>query len=146
MPVPMAALVNEVVADLRADIGDRKVDFRVGTVPETYGDPMLLRQVWKNLIGNAVKYSRKREHAVIDIGFDPVGKEYFVRDNGAGFDMQYVERLFGVFERLHSESEFEGTGVGLAIVQRIVRRHGGVIRGEGRPDNGATFRFTIPER
>jgi light-regulated signal transduction histidine kinase (bacteriophytochrome) len=146
MPVPMAALVNEVVEDLRADIGERKVDFRIGAVPETYGDPMLLRQVWKNLIGNAVKYSRKREHAVVEIGFEAAGKEYYVRDNGAGFDMQYAERLFGVFERLHSESEFEGTGVGLAIVQRIVRRHGGGIRGEGWPGRGATFRFTIPER
>jgi light-regulated signal transduction histidine kinase (bacteriophytochrome) len=104
---------------------------------------MLLRQVWKNLIGNAAKYTRGRDPAVIEIGYEASAREYFVRDNGAGFDMAQAARLFGVFERLHGESEFEGTGVGLAIVQRIVQRHGGSIRGEGAPGQGAAFHFSL---
>jgi len=144
--VQMAALVGDVVDELRAESGDRRLDFRIGTLADAYGDPMLLRQVWLNLVGNAIKYSRGRDPALIEIGSDPATGEYFVRDNGAGFEMKYAERLFGVFERLHSESEFEGTGIGLAIVQRIVSRHGGMVRGEGRPDHGATFRFTLPAR
>ena len=144
--VPMASLVSEVVEELGAAAAGRRVDFRVGAIAGAYGDPVLLRQVWRNLIGNAVKYSRGRDPAVIEIGSDPATGEYFVRDNGAGFDMRYAERLFGVFERLHSESEFEGTGIGLAIVQRVVNRHGGAVRGEGYPERGATFRFTLPAR
>jgi PAS domain S-box-containing protein len=144
--VQMAVLVGDVVDELGAGQRDRRLDFRVGTLTDAYGDPVLLRQVWLNLIGNAIKYSRGRDPAVIEIGSDPATGEYFVRDNGAGFEMKYAERLFGVFERLHSESEFEGTGIGLAIVQRIVNRHGGMVRGEGRPDHGATFRFTLPAR
>src|SRR4029077_16695520 len=124
IPVPMAALVSEVVEELKAENGGRRGDFQIGPVTEAYGDPMLLRQVWRNLIGNAVKYSRGRDPAVIEVGSDAGNGEYFVRDNGAGFDMQPASRLFGVFERLHSESEFEGTGIGLAIVQRVVNRHG----------------------
>ena len=144
--VQMAALVGEVVEELSAENRGRRMEIRVGALADAYGDPMLLRQVWRNLIGNAVKYSRGRDPARIEIGLDPATHEYFVRDNGAGFDMQYAERLFGVFERLHSESEFEGTGIGLAIVQRVVNRHGGMVRGEGKPDEGATFRFTLPAR
>jgi len=142
----MAGLVGEVVEELGAENRGRNLEFRVAPLPNAYGDPMLLRQVWRNLIGNAVKYTRGREPAVIEIGIEPETREYFVRDNGAGFDMQYAGRLFGVFERLHSESEFEGTGVGLAIVQRIVQRHGGSIRAEGVTGRGATFRFTLPAR
>jgi len=144
--VQMAVLVGEVVDELRAEHRDRRLEFRAGALADAYGDPVLLRQVWLNLIGNAVKYTRGRDPAVIEIGSDPATSEYFVRDNGAGFDMKYAERLFGVFERLHSESEFEGTGIGLAIVQRVVNRHGGAVRGEGYPDRGATFRFTLPSR
>jgi PAS domain S-box-containing protein len=144
--IQMAALVREVVEEPGAGNRDRRLEFRIAALPDAYGDPILLRQVWRNLIGNAVKYSRGREPAVIEIGIDPATREYFVRDNGAGFDMQYAGRLFGVFERLHSESEFEGTGVGLAIVQRIVQRHGGSIRAEGQVGRGATFRFTLPAR
>jgi PAS domain S-box-containing protein len=144
--VQMAVLVGDVVDEQRAGLGDRRLDFRIGALTDAYGDPMLLRQVWLNLIGNAIKYSRGRDPALVEIGSDPATGEYFVRDNGAGFEMKYAERLFGVFERLHSESEFEGTGIGLAIVQRIVNRHGGMVRGEGRPDHGATFRFTLPAR
>jgi two-component system sensor kinase len=142
----MAVLVGDVVDELRAEIHDRRIDFRIGALSDAYGDPVLLRQVWLNLVGNAIKYSRGRNPAVIEIGSDPATGEYFVRDNGAGFEMKYAERLFGVFERLHSESEFEGTGIGLAIVQRVVNRHGGMVRGEGRLDHGATFRFTLPAR
>jgi two-component system sensor kinase len=142
----MAALVREVVEELRAENKGRNIDFRVDALADAYGDPVLLRQVWRNLIGNAVKYSRQRDPAVIEVGSDPATGEYYVRDNGAGFDMQYAGRLFGVFERLHGESEFEGTGIGLAIVQRVVNRHGGTVRGEGRRDAGATFRFTLPAR
>ena len=144
--VQMAVLVGDVVEELRAANRDRRLDIRVGALSDAYGDPVLLRQVWLNLVGNAIKYTRGRDPALIEIGSDPATGEYFVRDNGAGFDMKYAERLFGVFERLHSESEFEGTGIGLAIVQRIVNRHGGTVRGEGRPDQGATFRFTLPAR
>ncbi len=144
--VPMASLVREVVEELGAAMDGRRVDFHIGTVAGAYGDPILLRQVWRNLIGNAVKYSRGRDPAIIEIGSDLATGEYFVRDNGAGFDMNYAERLFGVFERLHSESEFEGTGIGLAIVQRVVNRHGGAVRGEGLPERGAVFRFTLPAR
>jgi len=144
--VQMALLVGDVVDELRGAAADRRLDIRIGALADAYGDPMLLRQVWLNLIGNAIKYSRGRDPALIEIGSDPATGEYFVRDNGAGFEMKYAERLFGVFERLHSESEFEGTGIGLAIVQRIVNRHGGMVRGDGRPDHGATFRFTLPAR
>jgi PAS domain S-box-containing protein len=144
--VPMEGLVKEVVEELGAEHRGRRVEFRIGPVAGAYGDPILLRQVWRNLIGNAVKYTRGRDPAIIEIGSDPASGEYFVRDNGAGFDMHYAERLFGVFERLHSESEFEGTGIGLAIVQRVVNRHGGAVRGEGQPERGAIFRFTLPAR
>jgi PAS domain S-box-containing protein len=144
--VPMAGLVKEVVEELSAEHRGRRMEFRIGPLAGAYGDPILLRQVWRNLIGNAVKYTRGRDPAVIEIGSDPASGEYFVRDNGAGFDMAYAERLFGVFERLHSESEFEGTGIGLAIVQRVVNRHGGAVRGEGQPERGAIFRFTLPAR
>ncbi len=144
--VQMAVLVGDVVDELADAHRDRRLEIRVGALTDAYGDPMLLRQVWLNLVGNAIKYSRGRDPALIEIGSDTATGEYFVRDNGAGFDMQYAERLFGVFERLHSESEFEGTGIGLAIVQRVVNRHGGMVRGEGRLDQGATFRFTLPAR
>ena len=111
--------------------------------PDCRGDPILLKQVWQNLVGNAFKYSRKRDRPVVEIGYED--GEYFVRDNGAGFDMEYAGKLFGVFERLHSDAEFEGTGIGLATANRIVQRHGGAIRAEGALDRGATFRFRLPE-
>jgi light-regulated signal transduction histidine kinase (bacteriophytochrome) len=118
----------------------------VGTVPAATGDPTLIRQVWMNLIGNAVKFSSKRERAVIRVnGAIEEGETvYSVQDDGAGFDMRYVGKLFGVFQRLHSMAEFDGTGVGLALVQRIIRRHGGRVWAEGAPDKGATFSFALP--
>ena len=113
-------------------------------MPGCQGDPVILRQVWANLIGNALKYSGKRGAARVEIGWDMEQKAYFVRDNGVGFDMQYASKLFGAFERLHGESEFEGSGIGLAIVQRILERHGGRIWAEAAPDRGATFWFSVP--
>ncbi len=111
-----------------------------------FGDAMLLRQVWINLISNAIKYSSKREDATVEINStaDDSNVVYSVRDNGAGFDMQYVNKLFGVFQRLHKDSEFTGTGIGLSIVQRIVSRHGGKVWAEGVVDGGATFYFSLP--
>jgi len=119
-------------------------EFRLGPLPGCRGDPTLLRQVWSNLIENAVKYSRRRDAAIIRIGYQSATKSYFVRDNGAGFDMRHAGKLFGVFERLHTDAEYEGTGVGLAIVRRIIERHGGTISAQARPDRGATFRFSLP--
>jgi light-regulated signal transduction histidine kinase (bacteriophytochrome) len=111
-----------------------------------YADPLLLKHVWTNLISNAVKYSSKKEKPEIIIGSEVTEHEYiyFVKDNGAGFDMKYVEKLFGVFQRLHKSTEFEGTGVGLAIVHKIITRHGGWVRAEGEVNNGAVFYFSIP--
>jgi light-regulated signal transduction histidine kinase (bacteriophytochrome) len=114
-----------------------------------HGDSALLRQVFVNLLSNAVKYSRKRNPAEIEIGClaDPSGETViFVRDNGAGFDMAYAARLFGVFQRMHRQEEFEGTGVGLANVRRIVAKHGGRTWAEGKIDGGATFYFTLPTK
>jgi light-regulated signal transduction histidine kinase (bacteriophytochrome) len=143
--VSMQALVHEALQSLRARPEAAHAELRLGPLPACRGDAMLLRQVWTNLIGNALKYSRRREAPVVEIGWDGAGGAYFVRDNGAGFDMRHAERLFAVFERLHEDAEFEGTGVGLAIVRRIVERHGGAISAEGMPGHGATFRFSLPD-
>jgi signal transduction histidine kinase len=138
----------------------RQVTIVIGDLPSCNADPALLTQVWTNLLSNALKYTRKREIASIEIGSrtqprlaadgqpsleDHVGPEvvYFVKDNGAGFDMKYAHKLFGVFQRLHRTADYEGTGVGLAIVQRIVQRHGGRVWGEAIPNQGATFSFTL---
>ncbi len=106
----------------------------------------MMKQVWVNLISNAIKYSQHKEISVIEIGSSSLGNEtvYYIKDNGAGFDMQYAHKLFGVFQRLHRVTEFAGTGVGLAIVKRIVDRHGGRVWAEAKPDQGATFYFSIP--
>lgn len=146
--IDMTDLVRAVVADLHAAAPAAVIS--VGSLPPALGDPALLRQVWVNLIGNALKYSAKRARPTVEIGAtngtetsDEVG--YYVRDNGVGFDMQYAGKLFRVFERLHRAAEFDGTGVGLAIVQRIVHRHGGRAWATSEPDKGATFYFTLPE-
>lgn len=115
-------------------------------MPAAYGDPRLLRQVWVNLIGNALKFSSHSNEPRVDIGVTQVRGQvyYYVSDNGIGFDMNYADKLFGVFQRLHASREFEGTGIGLAIVKRIVERHMGEVAAEGAPGQGATISFTIP--
>jgi len=143
-PVSMRALVGEVLRAQRMRLAPGEVEFRVAELPDCQGDGVLLRQVWENLVGNAVKYTRGREPAIIEIGAHAPGA-YFVRDNGAGFDMRHARNLFGVFERLHDQTEFEGAGVGLAICRRIVERHGGRIWVEAKPDAGAAFYFTLNE-
>jgi light-regulated signal transduction histidine kinase (bacteriophytochrome) len=138
-------LVNRVLEDLQAERADRRVKISIGELPVCQADSTLLQQVFANLLSNALKYSRKRDPAVIEIGArSEKGRcVYFIRDNGAGFEMEYAHKLFGVFQRLHRPDEFEGTGVGLAIVQRIIHRHGGRVWAEGQPEAGATFSFTL---
>lgn len=145
LSIDMAAMANTIFLESTVPEERRRIDFRVGPLPDAHGEPVLIRQVWINLIANAVKFSSKKERAVIEVSAESRGDEavYAIRDNGAGFDMQYAAKLFGVFQRLHKQKEFEGTGAGLAIVQRIVNRHGGRIWAESEPDKGATFYFTI---
>ncbi len=145
--VDMEALADSVFAELREGAPGRNVEFRRGGLPSVVGDLGTLRQVVVNLLSNALKYSRGRDPAIIEFGgVRRAGEvEYWCRDNGVGFDMQYAQKLFGVFQRLHSERDFEGTGVGLAIVERIVRRHGGHVRADAAPGQGATFRLVLPD-
>lgn len=146
-PVDMQSLVEEARALVEIDARDRRVEWRVAPMPIVVGDENMLRTVWQNLLGNAVKYTGNRELAQIEVGLNrlPAGDyEFFVRDNGAGFDMQYAGKLFGVFQRLHRASEFPGNGIGLANVRRIVARHGGRTWAEGETDRGATFHFSLP--
>jgi PAS domain S-box-containing protein len=140
-------LVQQVQRELTTDIHGRKVVWTVEPLPEVAADPVLLRLVLVNLLGNAIKYSNNRAEAAIGIGCHAAGGEwvFFVRDNGVGFDMRYVHKLFGVFQRLHNADEFEGTGIGLAIVKRIVARHGGRTWAEGAVGQGATFYFSLPK-
>jgi light-regulated signal transduction histidine kinase (bacteriophytochrome) len=144
--VGMADLVKQTQQELAADLRERKVVWTVEPLPEVAGDAALLRQVVVNLLANALKYTRTRAEAAIEIGCKEEGEEwvFFVRDNGVGFDMRYAHKLFGVFQRLHSSDEFEGTGIGLAIVRRVIARHGGRTWAEGAVDQGATFYFSLP--
>ncbi|HEU5261860.1 MAG TPA: PAS domain S-box protein [Gemmatimonadales bacterium] len=144
-PVDLSALAEEVAADLRRSAPARAVELTVASGVAAEGDPRLLRVLLENLLGNAWKYTAKQPRAAIEFGVTDHGGEraFFVRDNGAGFDMKYAGKLFGAFQRLHSSTEFEGSGVGLATVQRIVRRHGGRVWAEGAPARGATFFFTL---
>jgi PAS domain S-box-containing protein len=146
--VSMTALARRALDAIAAQEKDRDLKARIEELPEAHGDPALLLQVWTNLLGNAVKYTRGRAPAVLEISGQLLDGElvYALRDNGVGFDMNHVHKLFGVFQRLHKASEFEGTGVGLAIVQRIVARHGGRVWAEGRVHEGATFRFALPRK
>jgi PAS domain S-box-containing protein len=145
-PIDMEALAEAVFRQLTTPASRARIDFRVANLPPAVGDPTLVRQVWLNLLSNAIKFSSKQERALVEVGTRQSEGEtiYYVRDNGAGFDMQFAGKLFGVFQRLHSEREFEGTGVGLAIVQRAIYRHGGRVWGEGEVGKGATFFFTLP--
>jgi signal transduction histidine kinase len=145
--VNMLKLVQDVLEELKSQRAGRQIEISVGNLPSCQGDLSLLKQIWVNLISNAVKYTRERAPAIIEIGCtrEKGGHIYFIRDNGAGFDMQYANKLFGVFQRLHRSDEFEGTGVGLAIVQRIVHRHNGSVWAQAELNRGATFYFTLEE-
>jgi len=144
--IDMQMLVNEVRDELMAREEGRLIEWRIGPLPQVQGDPIFLRQVWMNLLSNALKYTRRKEMAVIEITGVQGEKEcrYQVKDNGAGFPMSQAGKLFGVFQRLHGEDQFEGTGVGLALVQRIIQRHGGKVEASGEEGRGACFGFTLP--
>jgi len=143
--IDMKKMVTNLCEELIAP--EKKIDLHIEELCKANGDPILIRQVWTNLISNAIKFSSKREKPVISIGCEERDKTilFYVKDNGAGFDSRYANRLFKVFQRLHTEKEFEGVGAGLAIVKRIIQRHGGDVWAEGEKDKGATFYFTLPK-
>jgi signal transduction histidine kinase len=143
--VDTGGLVREALEELAPQREGRQVEIRTGELPPCQGDRALLKQVWVNLLSNALKYTRQNPRAVVEIGHELRSGEgvYFIKDNGTGFDMQYAHKLFGVFQRLHRMEDFEGTGVGLAIVQRVINRHGGRVWAEAAVDRGATFYFTL---
>jgi signal transduction histidine kinase len=144
--VDMKALAESVASELRPQPDAAAIQVRIGTLPRALGDEAMLRQVWANLLSNALKFSSPKPHPMIEVGGESRDGElvFFVRDNGVGFDMNYVEKLFGVFNRLHRADEFPGVGVGLALTRRIVLRHGGRVWAEGRPGEGSTFYFALP--
>ena len=145
--VDLAQLVREALSEVREDAEGRNIAWKIGTLPDFYGDRSMLRLVLVNLLSNAVKFTRTRPQAEIEIGSANGERDeliIFIRDNGVGFDMKYVNKLFGVFQRLHQAAEFEGTGIGLATVQRIIHRHGGKVWAEGTVNGGATFYFSAP--
>jgi signal transduction histidine kinase len=145
--IDLNAMVQEIIHNLEPETKDRKIQWKIDPLPQVRADPAMMRQVLTNLLANAVKYSRPREVAEITVGGQDSPQEtmLFVRDNGVGFDMQHAEKLFGVFQRLHTVQEFEGTGIGLANVRRIIARHGGRTWAEGKVGEGATFSFTLPK-
>jgi signal transduction histidine kinase len=147
-PVELDDLVNQTIDELRAGLSGRTIDFVIGKLGTAVADPGLLKQVLANLLGNAIKFTRDKNPAVVEIGCRKeaemgAANVYYVKDNGAGFDMRYSDKLFGVFQRLHRAEEYEGTGVGLSIVQRVINRHGGRVWADSRPGEGATFYFTL---
>jgi PAS domain S-box-containing protein len=144
----MESLVNDVWMELQIINPDRKIDFRIKNVPPGWGDRTLIKQVYSNLLSNAVKYTKFKDKAYMETGGYTESDEniYYIKDNGVGFDMEYYDKLFGVFQRLHSADDYEGTGVGLAIVQRIIHRHGGRVWAEGKVEEGATFYFTLLQK
>jgi light-regulated signal transduction histidine kinase (bacteriophytochrome) len=145
-PANLNTVVRDVIRDLGPETAGRDIEWRIGPLPVFDCDPGLIKQVFYNLLSNAVKYTRPRHPAVIEAG-QLVREDQtvvFIRDNGVGFNMKYAHKLFGVFERLHRREDFEGTGVGLATVQRIVHKHGGRIWAEAKIEQGATFFFTLP--
>jgi two-component system sensor kinase len=147
--VDVAAVVGECLDSLRRDYAGREIDFHVGDLPSCHAERELLKQVFMNLLANAIKFTRPIEKARIDIGsrVETDGSTvYFVQDNGVGFDMSNTRRLFGIFQRLHAPDEFEGTGLGLATVARIVAAHGGRVWAQAEPGQGATFHFIIEQR
>lgn len=144
--IQMTVLAKTVFDELKLINPGRNINFTCPDLPDAQADASLVREVWVNLLSNAIKYTKKKDQATITVGSQNTDKEttYYVKDNGAGFDMKYVDKLFGVFQRLHSPQDFEGTGVGLAIVARIVTKHGGKVWAEGQVDQGATFYFSLP--
>jgi light-regulated signal transduction histidine kinase (bacteriophytochrome) len=146
--IDMGTLARAVFDEMSALEPERRIAFEIGRVPPAQGDSALVRQVLANLLSNAIKFTRTRAEASVEFGYVPDrdGGAYYVRDNGVGFDMRYRDKLFGVFQRLHPAAEFEGTGVGLALVQRILSRHGGRAWAEGAVDQGAVFYFALPRR
>jgi len=144
----MTAIAQEVTDELQAIDQTRRPELIIHDLPNAPGDPVLIRQVFTNLLSNAFKFTRGREHPRVEIGVSRTDGEniYYVKDNGAGFDMRNADRLFGLFQRLHGESQFEGTGIGLAIVHRIILRHGGRVWAEGKVNEGATFYFSLPDQ
>jgi light-regulated signal transduction histidine kinase (bacteriophytochrome) len=148
-PVDLSAVVEDVIQELGHEAVGREVEWRVSRLPVVTGDREMLRVVFVNLLSNALKFTGSVAHAVVEIGCrqeDDGTTIVFVRDNGVGFDMAYVKKLFGVFQRLHSADEFPGTGIGLANVHRVIARHGGRTWAEGAPSAGATFYFSLPAR
>jgi len=145
--VDMTGLSRKVAEELKVWVADRSLDLTVPDLPPGYGDPALLRQVLVNLLNNAIKFTAPKDPGLIEVGglTSDLENIYYVRDNGVGFDMQQADKLFGVFQRLHEGSKFEGTGAGLAIVQRIIQRHGGRVWAEGRVNQGATLYFSLPK-
>jgi light-regulated signal transduction histidine kinase (bacteriophytochrome) len=146
--VNFAYLVREVLKDFREETQERDIAWKIGELPEVYCDNSMLRLVFVNLFSNAIKFTRPRAKAEIEIGCIPKKEEFifFVRDNGVGFDPKYIDKLFGVFQRLHHQDEFEGTGIGLANVRRLIHRHGGRTWADGEIGTGATFYFSLPNK
>jgi light-regulated signal transduction histidine kinase (bacteriophytochrome) len=144
--IDMNALVREVAEELKTAATGRELEFRIDKLPSVYADKAMMRRVMENLLANAIKFTRPKSSALIEVGAkrDRAETLYYVRDNGVGFDMQYVSKLFSVFQRLHNVEEFEGTGIGLAIVKRIIAKQGGRVWAEGKVSGGATFYFSIP--
>jgi len=144
--IDMKTLIGDVWKELQVINPDRNINLKIYSLPPSYGDIALIKQVYSNLLANAVKFTKNRDHALIEVGGHVDGNEdvYYVKDNGVGFDMQYYDKLFGVFQRLHKPDDFEGTGIGLATVHRIINRHGGRVWAEGKEGEGATFFFSLP--
>jgi PAS domain S-box-containing protein len=148
-PMQLNVMVAEVIAILQPDCEGRQVEWMIADLPAVECDPVLVKQIFQNLLANALKFTRPRDRAVIEVSHKESHQEedgqpvFMVRDNGVGFSMKYIDKLFGVFQRLHRAEEFEGTGIGLVTVQRIVRKHGGQVWAEGEPDKGAAFYFTL---
>ncbi|HUC88600.1 MAG TPA: CHASE3 domain-containing protein [Candidatus Paceibacterota bacterium] len=145
--VAMYTLADDVYKELKKATPEKDIEFIISKIPDTKADINMMRVVWTNLLSNAIKFTSKNEKPKIEVGSssDNTTTTYFVKDNGAGFDMKYIAKLFGVFQRLHSSDEFEGTGVGLANVKRVIERHGGKVWAEGKVGEGATFYFTLPK-
>ena len=140
-------LVKEVIAEMQPEWEQRNIEWKIADLPRVHADPAMLKQALVNLISNAVKYTRPKNPAKIEFGWkqeSPNRALFCIKDNGVGFDMRFAKKLFGVFQRLHLESEFEGTGVGLANVRRIITRHGGEVWAESEPNAGSTFYFSLP--